>query len=299
MNSKVSWSYSPWFNILQHSHHSRNGEARSPVAVKFCSFCSLLLLGNDFTVVLAWLGTTWDLLGPSSCRPWSNTFVSLEIGMALTIATWRQRPALDTAETCWDHAELNGQPGLWEVLGAGLAPRATHINTLSSAILLKYVEMFPPDVPSIPSRASLHGASGVSNSLFWESICSPGLKGHGLSGPFQLYSKRCRSWLIHVFFAFTFPFDSRGFFITQDHVESCRCFMLWDQQIPLFSVFWATHHFLMCPKCNVSYVSKMQRQMVNNTFVSHVSMCLNQETYMPCSSGIATIFPVTQHSLGI
>jgi hypothetical protein len=100
-------------------------------------------------------------------------------------------------------------------------------------------------------------------------------------------------------FAFTFPFDSRGFFITQDHVESCRCFMLWDQQIPLFSVFWATHHFLMCPKCNVSYVSKMQRHMVNNIFVSHVSMCFNQEIYMPCSSGTATIFPVTQHSLGI
>ena len=91
-----------------------------------------------------------------------------------------------------------------------------------------------------------------------------------MSGPFQLYSKRCRSWLIHVFFAFTFPFDSRGFF---HHPRSCRCFMLWDQQIPWFSVFWATHHFLMCPKCNVSYVSKMQRQMVNNTFVSHVSMC--------------------------
>ena len=135
--------------------------------------------------------------------------------------------------------------------------------------------------------------------FFEESICSPGLKGHGLSGPFQLYSKRCRSWLIHVFLPLRSLLTPDAFFIFFHRPRSCRCFMLWDQQIHWFSVFWATHHFPMCPKCKVSYVSKMQRHMVNNIFVSHVSMCFNQEIYMPCSSGTATIFPVTQHSLGI
>lgn len=89
-------------------------------------------------------------------------------------------------------------------------------------------------------------------------------------------------------FAFTFPFDPWGSFHHPGCFlldSSCRCFFLWGQQIPWSSFFWTTHHFYA-------------NTMVDNTFVSHFSMC-NQKNYMPCTSGTATMFPLTQHSLSM